>query len=42
MSLENSYSIICLVRRKVIKKGVGNVTKYDKILLAKIQEICGE
>jgi len=26
-SLENSYSIICRARRKVIRKGVGNVTK---------------
>ena len=41
-SLENSYSIICRVRRKVIRKGVGNVTKNGKALLAKIQEICGE
>ena len=41
-SLENSYSIIFRVRRKVIRKGVGNVTKNVKGLLAKIQEICGE
>jgi len=41
-SLVNSYSIICRVRRKVIRKGVGNVTKNGKALLAKIQEICGE
>jgi len=40
--MENSYSIICRVRRKVIRKGVGNVTKNGKALLAKIQEICGE
>jgi len=30
------------VRRKVIRKGVGNVTKNGKALLAKIHEICGE
>jgi len=41
-SLENSYSIICRVRRKVIRKGVGSVTKNGKVLLAKIQGICGE
>ena len=41
-SLENSYSITCRVRIKVIRKGVGNVTKYDKALLAKIHEICGK
>ena len=28
--LENSYSITCRVRRKVIRKGVGNVTKNGK------------
>jgi len=28
--------------RKVIGKGVGNVTKNGKALLAKIHEICGE
>jgi len=27
---------------KVIRKGVGNVTKNGKALLAKIHEICGE
>ena len=41
-SLENSYSIICRARRQVIRKGVGNVTKSGKALLAKMQEICGE
>jgi len=41
-SLENSYSITCRVRRKVIRKGVSNVTKNGKALLAKIHEICGE
>jgi len=41
-SLKNSYSVICRVRGKVIRKGVGNVTKNGKALLAKIQEICGE
>jgi len=30
------------VRIKVIRKGVGNVTKNGKALLAKIHEICGE
>ena len=30
------------MRRKVIRKGVGNITKYGKTLLAKIPEICGE
>jgi len=40
--LENSSSITCCVRRKVIRKGVGNVTKNVKPLLAKIHEICGE
>jgi len=30
------------VRRKVIKKGVGNVTKNGKAVLAKIHEIRGE
>jgi len=40
--LENSYSITCRVRRKVIRKGVGNVTKNGKALLAIIHEICGE
>ena len=29
-SLENSYSIICRVRRKVNRKGEGNVTKNKK------------
>jgi len=29
-SLQNSYSITCLVRRKVIRKGVRNVTKMAK------------
>jgi len=32
----------CCVRRKVIRKGVGNVTKNGKALLAKIHEICCE
>ena len=32
-SLENSLSITCCVRRKVIRKGVGNVTKNGKALL---------
>jgi len=41
-SLENSCSVICRVRRKIVRKGVGNVTKSGKALLAKIQEICGE
>jgi len=41
-NLENSYSITCRVRRKVIRKVVGNVTKNGKALLAKIHEICGE
>jgi len=40
--LENSYSITCRVRRKVIRKDVGNVTKNGKAVLAKIHEICGE
>jgi len=31
--LENSESILCCVRRKVIRKGVGNVTKNGKALL---------
>jgi len=30
------------VRTKVIRKGVGNVTKNGKALLAKMHEICGE
>jgi len=30
------------MRRKVIRKGVGNVTKNGKALLAKMHEICGE
>jgi len=30
------------MRRKVIRKGVGNVTKDGKALLAKIHETCGE
>jgi len=30
------------VRRKVIRKGLGNFTKNDKAVLAKIHEICGE
>jgi len=30
------------VRRKLIRKGVGNVTKNGKALLAKMHEICGE
>jgi len=30
------------VRRKVIRKSVGNVTKNVKALLAKMHEICGE
>jgi len=30
------------VRKKVIRKSIGNVTKNGKALLAKIQEICGE
>ena len=30
------------MRRKVTRKGVGNVTKNDKALLAKIHEICDE
>jgi len=30
------------VRRKVIRNGVGNVTKNGKAVLAKTQEICGE
>jgi len=30
------------VRRKAIRKGVGNVTKNGKALLVKIHEICGE
>jgi len=34
--------MICRVRRKLITKGVGNVTKNGKALLAKIHEICGE
>ena len=41
-SLENSYSIICRVMRKVFRTGVGNVTKNGKALSAKIQETCGE
>ena len=32
-SMENSLSITCCVRRKVIRKGVGNVTKNGKALL---------
>ena len=35
-------STTCCVRRKVIRKGVGNVTKNGKALLAKIHEICCE
>jgi len=30
------------MRRKVLRKGVGNVTKNGKALLAKIHEMCGE
>jgi len=30
------------VRRKVIRKGAGNVTKNGKALLDKTHEICGE
>jgi len=30
------------VTRKVIRKGVGNVSKNGKALLAKMYEICGE
>jgi len=30
------------VRRKVIRKGVGNVKKKGKALLAKIHKVCGE
>jgi len=30
------------VRRKVIKKGVGNVIENGKAVLAKIHGICGE
>jgi len=30
------------VKRKVTRKGVGNLTKDGKALLAKIHEICGE
>jgi len=30
------------VRIKVIRKGVGNVTKNSKALSAKIHEICGK
>jgi len=30
------------VRRKVTRKGVGNVTKNGKALLAKIHEVCDE
>ena len=41
-SLENSYSIICRVRSKVIRKGVRNVTENGKALLANIKEIFGE
>jgi len=41
-SLESSESILCCMRRKVIRKGVGNVTKNGKALLAKMHEICGE
>jgi len=41
-STTNSYSITCRVRRKVIRKGVGNVTKNCKALSARIHEICGE
>jgi len=41
-SLEYSYSITCRVRRKVIRKGVGNVTKNGKALIATMHEICGE
>ena len=41
-SVENSESITCCVRRTVIRKGVGNVTKNGKGLLAKIHEICGK
>jgi len=41
-SLENSQSITCRVRIKVIRKGVGNVTKNSKALSAKIHEICGK
>ena len=41
-SMENSYSITYCARRKAVRKGVGNVTKNGKALLAKIHEICGE
>ena len=41
-SFESSQSITCRVRRKVIRIGVGNVTKNGKALLAKIHEICDE
>ena len=41
-SLKNSSSITCRVRRKVIRKDLGNVTKNGKALLAKIHEICCE
>jgi len=30
------------LRRKVIRKGVGNVTENGKAMLAKLHEICGE
>jgi len=30
------------VRRKIIRKSVGNLTKNVKALLSKIHEICGE
>jgi len=41
-SLRNSKLISCLGRRKETRKGVRNVTKYGKALLAKIREICGQ
>ena len=41
-SLDNFYAIICRLRRKAIRKGVGNVTKNGEALLATIHEICGE